>query len=74
MPNPVWLEVAVNGGWTRKRQPLIPVTADEIIAEAPDTEDYTVAELSALLSLAPAWAPGIPLAAGGFEGYRYRKD
>lgn len=47
---------------------------DEIIAEAPDTEDYTVAELSALLSRVPAWAPGIPLAAGGFEGYRYRKD
>ena len=34
MSKPVWLEVAVNGGWTRKRQPLIPVTADEIIAEA----------------------------------------
>jgi len=29
-----WLEVAVNGGWTRRRQPLIPVTPDEIIAEA----------------------------------------
>lgn len=28
-----WLEVALNGGWTRSLQPLIPVTVDEIIAE-----------------------------------------
>jgi 3-keto-5-aminohexanoate cleavage enzyme len=36
MTNPVWLEVAVNGGWTRDRQPLIPVTSDEIVADAID--------------------------------------
>ena len=28
-----WLEVALNGGWGRKLQPLIPVSVDEIIAE-----------------------------------------
>jgi uncharacterized protein (DUF849 family) len=28
-----WLEVALNGTWTRRRQPLIPVTPEEIIAE-----------------------------------------
>ncbi len=28
-----WLEVALNGGWTRALQPRIPVTVDEIIAE-----------------------------------------
>jgi uncharacterized protein (DUF849 family) len=28
-----WLEVALNGGWTRRHQPLIPVSAEEIIAE-----------------------------------------
>ena len=27
---PAWLEVAVNGPWSRQRQPGIPVTADEI--------------------------------------------
>ena len=31
---PVWLEVALNGPWGRRQQPRIPVTADEIVAEA----------------------------------------
>ena len=31
---PVWLEVAVNGPWSRQRQPGIPLTADEIVSEA----------------------------------------
>lgn len=30
----VWLEAALNGPWGRTRQPLIPVTADEIVADA----------------------------------------
>ncbi|ELA3045749.1 TPA: DNA polymerase [Klebsiella pneumoniae] len=47
---------------------------DEVICEAPDTEDYTDAALSSLLSTNPEWAPDIPLNAGGFEAYRYRKD
>lgn len=33
MNRSTWLEVALNGGWTRKLQPLMPVSADEIIAE-----------------------------------------
>ncbi|HBV9449463.1 DNA polymerase [Klebsiella aerogenes] len=47
---------------------------DEVICEAPDTDDYTDAALSSLLSTNPEWAPDIPLNAGGFEAYRYRKD
>lgn len=34
MSRPVWLEAAINGPWARERQPAIPVTADEIVAEA----------------------------------------
>lgn len=34
MPAPTWLEVALNGPWSRARQPRIPVLADEIVAEA----------------------------------------
>ena len=30
----VWLEVALNGGWTKRRQPLLPVTREELIEEA----------------------------------------
>ena len=33
MADPVWLEVALNGAWTRKLQPLMPVTVEEVIAE-----------------------------------------
>lgn len=47
---------------------------DEVICEAPDIDDYTDAALSSLLSTNPEWAPDIPLNAGGFEAYHYRKD
>ncbi|MGR7380834.1 DNA polymerase [Klebsiella aerogenes] len=47
---------------------------DEVICEAQDTDDYTDAALSSLLSTNPEWAPDIPLNAGGFEAYHYRKD
>lgn len=30
----VWLEVALNGPWSRERQPAIPLSADEIVADA----------------------------------------
>lgn len=46
---------------------------DELITEAPDTEEFTVEELSTILSTNPPWAPDLPLAAAGFEAYRYRK-
>jgi len=47
---------------------------DEPITETPDTEEFTADRLSALLSATPAWAQGMPLAAGGFETMRYRKE
>lgn len=47
---------------------------DEVLTEATDTESFNDTALSALLSTNPAWAPDIPLNAGGFEAYHYRKD
>jgi DNA polymerase len=47
---------------------------DENVTEVPDTEEYSVAELSAIMSQNPTWAADIPLAAAGFETYRYRKE
>lgn len=47
---------------------------DEVICEAPDSDEFNADHLSALLSTNPPWAPDMPLAAGGFEAYRYRKD
>jgi 3-keto-5-aminohexanoate cleavage enzyme len=34
MPEGVWLEAALNGPWTRRRQPGIPVTRAEIVEQA----------------------------------------
>ena len=47
---------------------------DEIISEAPDAPDYNADHLAALMAANPEWADGLPLAAAGFETYRYRKD
>ena len=47
---------------------------DELITEVPDTDDYTVAELSSIMATNPSWAVGLPLAATGFETHRYKKD
>ena len=34
MQKPVWLEVSLNGPWSRSKQPKIPVLADEIVDDA----------------------------------------
>ncbi len=48
---------------------------DDVIAEADDDRtDLTSDYLSSLLATNPPWLPGCPLAAGGFEAQRYRKD
>lgn len=47
---------------------------DEIIAETPDEPYYTSEGLAGFMARPRAWCPGLPLAAKGFEAYRYRKD
>ena len=47
---------------------------DEIITEAPDIPKHSHEYLSQILSTPPEWAEGLPLAAAGFESYRYKKD
>ncbi len=47
---------------------------DEVITEAPDKDFYFHDQLSRLLAANPTWAPDLPLNAGGFEAYHYRKD
>jgi DNA polymerase len=47
---------------------------DELITEVPDTADYSVEQLAWVMSTNPSWAVGLPLAAAGFETYRYKKD
>jgi len=47
---------------------------DELLTETPDTDDYSSDTLAAMMATSPAWAPGLPLAAAGFETTRYKKD
>ncbi|HIF6757395.1 TPA: DNA polymerase I [Serratia marcescens] len=47
---------------------------DEVITEAPDKDFYFHDQLNRLLATNPSWAPDLPLNAGGFEAYHYRKD
>lgn len=46
---------------------------DEVVCEAPDDPRYNAEHLAALLCAPPPWAPDMPLAAAGFESYRYKK-
>jgi DNA polymerase len=54
--------------------PVVLHVHDELLCEVPDSPDYNVARLSAIMSTNPPWAEGLPLAAAGFETYRYRKE
>jgi DNA polymerase len=47
---------------------------DELICETPDSAEFNAEHLASLLAANPPWAPDMPLAAAGFEAYRYRKD
>lgn len=53
---------------------LVLTIHDEPITEAPDSPEFNAEHLSSLLAANPPWADGLPLAASGFEGYRYRKE
>lgn len=46
---------------------------DELVAEVDATSRLTHEDLSAIMSTVPPWATGLPLAASGWEGQRYRK-
>ena len=47
---------------------------DEVVIEVPeDAPENTLAEVERLVATAPAWAAGLPLAAEGWRGKRYRK-
>lgn len=52
---------------------IILTVHDEVITEPPDDQAFTAERLSRILAIVPPWAPGLPLAAAGFEAYRYGK-
>lgn len=46
---------------------------DELVTETPDSEDFTAGELADIMCSDLGWNAGLPLAAAGFETYRYQK-
>ena len=47
---------------------------DELVTEAPDSDEFNADHLSGLISSPLSYCADMPLAADGFEDYRYRKD
>jgi DNA polymerase len=47
---------------------------DELITEAPDIDRYSAQDLAAQMAAGHEWTEGLPLAAAGFETYRYFKE
>ena len=54
--------------------PIVLTVHDELLTEVPDDPRYTSDDLVSRMAAPKPWAPGLPLAAAGFECYRYRKD
>jgi len=46
---------------------------DELVTETPDSAKFNAEGLSAIMATPPIYALDMPLAAAGFESYRYRK-
>lgn len=53
--------------------PVVLTIHDEALCEVPDTDEFTVARMNKHMTREREWAKGLPLAADGFETYRYRK-
>ena len=58
----------------RAGYPVVLSVHDELITEPEDSDRYGHAELERLMALPHDWAPDMPLAAAGFDAYRYGKE
>lgn len=63
------MPVVENAGYS-----IVLTVHDEVITEALDTDSFSHEHLSTLLATNPSWALDLPLSAGGFEAYHYRKE
>jgi DNA polymerase len=67
--------MADNMPWVEEAQYEIVLSVhDELITEAPDTPEFNAGDLADILATVPDWAEGLPLAAAGFDAYRYKKE
>lgn len=47
---------------------------DEWVTETPDSDEFNADTLGAMMCIDLGWNKGLPLAAAGFETYRYKKE
>lgn len=47
---------------------------DELVTEVPESPEFSVGDLAAIMAAPIPWAEGLPLAASGFEARRYKKE
>ena len=76
MAEGVWLEAALNGPWTRQRQPGIPVTRAEIVEQAVACADAgaAIVHLHAYDEGSGRPSEAYDLYAPVFDGIRSRRD
>lgn len=60
-------------GAERAGYPIVLTVHDELVTETLDNDAFSQISLSHYLASTPAWAPGLPLAAKGYQSKRYRK-
>lgn len=53
--------------------PIVLSVHDELVCEVPDTTQYNKQLIEQLMCVLPQWANGLPIAAEGWEGYRFKK-
>jgi DNA polymerase len=53
--------------------PIVFHAHDEVVAEIPTDNTNALHDVERLMTVLPAWADGLPLAAEGWRGKRYRK-
>lgn len=58
----------------RAGYPVVMHTHDEAVAETPDSPEFNVGTMAAIMSERPAWASWWPIRAAGWEHQRYQKD
>ncbi len=52
--------------------PLVLMVHDEIISDTPN-DHGSIKDFDKIMETVPAWAEGLPVAAGGYEAHRYKK-
>lgn len=69
-------DILVPAMFQAEKEGYLPVLSvhDEVLTEVPNTDEFSSGRLVEILSAGTEWTKGLPLAAAGFEAYRYKKE